>query len=148
MRAWIHDTVGRHVRQAQVGLGDLREQHIRRQGFFGPLVLVHVPGDRVRGDHLGAADLVADPNAAELTRPRTEQRARDICGEWACQMTKRCSVSATSYASGLPQATFGSPSTPPRLWPMRTSRWMRSSRRSPLAMFLSITPSIVAEPAA
>jgi len=26
MRSWIHHTKGRHVRQARVGLGDLREE--------------------------------------------------------------------------------------------------------------------------
>ena len=34
MRSWIHHAKGRHVRQARVGLGDLREEHISRQGFF------------------------------------------------------------------------------------------------------------------
>ena len=42
MRFWIHYTVGRHVRQARVGLGNLREEHISRQGFFGPLKMQHV----------------------------------------------------------------------------------------------------------
>jgi hypothetical protein len=40
MRSWIHHAKGRHVRQARVGLGDLREEHISRQGFFGPVAMV------------------------------------------------------------------------------------------------------------
>ncbi len=41
MRSWIHHTKGRHVRQARVGLGDLREEHISRQGFFGPVAMIY-----------------------------------------------------------------------------------------------------------
>jgi Fic family protein len=32
---------GRHGRQARVGLGDLREEHISRQGFFGPVAMIY-----------------------------------------------------------------------------------------------------------
>ena len=51
MRSWIHLTRGRHVRQARVGLGDLREEHISRQGFFGPVAMIyreHGPNEVVR----------------------------------------------------------------------------------------------------
>src|SRR6185312_5399741 len=51
MRSWIHIARGRHVRQARVGLGDLREEHISRQGFFGPVAMVyreHGPNEVVR----------------------------------------------------------------------------------------------------
>jgi homogentisate 1,2-dioxygenase len=51
MRSWIHHTKGRHVRQARVGLGDLREEHISRQGFFGPVAMIyreHGPNEVVR----------------------------------------------------------------------------------------------------
>ncbi|HME23963.1 MAG TPA: hypothetical protein VKI44_21980 [Acetobacteraceae bacterium] len=41
MRSWIHHTKGRHVRQARIGLGDLREEHISRQGFFGPVAMIY-----------------------------------------------------------------------------------------------------------
>ena len=41
MRSWIHHARGRHVRQARVGLGDLREEHISRQGFFGPVAMIY-----------------------------------------------------------------------------------------------------------
>ena len=51
MRSWIHHTKGRHVRQARVGLGDLREEHISRQGFAGPVAMIyreHGPNEVVR----------------------------------------------------------------------------------------------------
>src|ERR1700758_4028523 len=51
MRSWIHIARGRHVRQARVGLGDLREEHISRQGFFGPVAMIyreHGPNEVVR----------------------------------------------------------------------------------------------------
>jgi homogentisate 1,2-dioxygenase len=51
MRSWIHLARGRHVRQARVGLGDLREEHISRQGFFGPVAMIyreHGPNEVVR----------------------------------------------------------------------------------------------------
>lgn len=41
MRSWIHVARGRHVRQARVGLGELREEHISRQGFFGPVAMIY-----------------------------------------------------------------------------------------------------------
>ena len=41
MRSWIHVARGRHVRQARVGLGDLREEHVSRQGFFGPVAMLY-----------------------------------------------------------------------------------------------------------
>ena len=41
MRSWIHHAKGRTVRQARVGLGDLREEHISRQGFFGPVAMIY-----------------------------------------------------------------------------------------------------------
>ncbi len=51
MRSWIHHARGRHVRQARVGLGDLREEHISRQGFFGPVAMIyreHGPNEIIR----------------------------------------------------------------------------------------------------
>jgi hypothetical protein len=41
MRSWIHFTRGRFVRQARVGLGDLREEHLSRQGFAGPVAMLY-----------------------------------------------------------------------------------------------------------
>ena len=51
MRSWIHHARGRHVRQARVGLGDLREEHISRQGFSGPVAMIyreHGPNEVIR----------------------------------------------------------------------------------------------------
>ena len=51
IRSWIHHARGRHVRQARVGLGDLREEHISRQGFAGPVAMIyreHGPNEIVR----------------------------------------------------------------------------------------------------
>jgi homogentisate 1,2-dioxygenase len=41
MRSWIHHARGRHVRQARVGLGELREEHVSRHGFFGPVAMLY-----------------------------------------------------------------------------------------------------------
>jgi hypothetical protein len=35
MRSWIHFTRERFVRQARVGLRDLKEEHLGRQDFAG-----------------------------------------------------------------------------------------------------------------
>ena len=40
-RSWIHFTRGRFVRQARVGLGDLREEHLSRRGFAGPVAMLY-----------------------------------------------------------------------------------------------------------
>ena len=59
-RSWIHFTRGRFVRQARVGLGELREEHLSRHGFAGPVAMLYrtdgpneVPG---RGRLPAAAD--------------------------------------------------------------------------------------------
>jgi len=68
MRSWIHHARGRHVRQARVGLGDLREEHISRQGFFGPVAMVyreHGPNEIVRVEGPIAPRRVADTARAE-----------------------------------------------------------------------------------
>src|SRR5215831_8869235 len=68
MRSWIHFTRGRFVRQARVGLGDLREEHLSRQGFAGPVAMLYRtdgPNEvvRVEGDYrprqIDSADVVA-----------------------------------------------------------------------------------------
>ena len=41
MRSWIHFTRGRFARQARVGLGELREEHVSRQGFAGPVAMIY-----------------------------------------------------------------------------------------------------------
>jgi homogentisate 1,2-dioxygenase len=72
-RSWIHFTRGRFVRQARVGLGDLREEHLSRQGFAGPVAMVYRtdgPNEVIRfeGDYrprqVDSADVVA-PDASD-----------------------------------------------------------------------------------
>ncbi len=76
MRSWIHHAKGRHVRQARVGLGDLREEHISRQGFFGPVAMIyreHGPNEIVRVEGTLVPRRVADMARAEptdMTDPR------------------------------------------------------------------------------
>ena len=76
MRSWIHHTKGRHVRQARVGLGDLREEHISRQGFFGPVAMIyreHGPNEVVRVEGTLHPRRVADTARVEpsdMTDPR------------------------------------------------------------------------------
>ena len=76
MRSWIHHTKGRHVRQARVGLGDLREEHISRQGFFGPVAMIyreHGPNEIVRVEGTLHPRRVADTARVEpsdMTDPR------------------------------------------------------------------------------
>ena len=70
MRSWIHHARGRHVRQARVGLGDLREEHISRGGFFGPVAMIyreHGPNEIVRVEGPLHPRRVADMARAEPT---------------------------------------------------------------------------------
>src|SRR5262249_11858731 len=76
MRSWIHHAKGRHVRQARVGLGDLREEHISRHGFFGPVAMIyreHGPNEIVRIEGTLHPRRVADTARVEpsdMTDPR------------------------------------------------------------------------------
>ncbi len=76
MRSWIHHAKGRTVRQARVGMGDLTEEHVGRQGFFGPIALIyrtHAPNEVVRVEGTLAPRLAADTARAEpsdMTDPR------------------------------------------------------------------------------
>src|SRR5208283_3658644 len=68
MRSWIHHARGRTVRQARVGLGDLREEHISRQGFFGPVAMIyreHGPNEIVRVEGSLLPRRVADTTRVE-----------------------------------------------------------------------------------
>jgi homogentisate 1,2-dioxygenase len=76
----IHFTRGRFVRQARVGLGELREEHLSRQGFAGPVAMLYgtdgpnevvpIEGD-YRPRQIDSADVVAadasDPRGGPLT---------------------------------------------------------------------------------
>lgn len=68
VRSWIQHAKGRHVRQARVGLGDLREEHISRQGFSGPVAMIYRefgPNEVVRVEGTLAPRRVADTNRVE-----------------------------------------------------------------------------------
>ncbi|MGH7095314.1 MAG: hypothetical protein ACREFB_17515 [Stellaceae bacterium] len=43
-RSWIHFARGRFVRQARIGLGELREEHLSRHGFAGPVAMIYRAG--------------------------------------------------------------------------------------------------------
>ena len=79
LRSWIHFTRGRFARQARVGLGELKEEHLSRQGFAGPVAMVYRtegPNEivRVEGDYrargIDSADVVPpdaqDPRGGPL----------------------------------------------------------------------------------
>jgi len=75
MRSWIHFTRGRFVRQARVGLGELREEHLSRQGFAGPVAMLYRtdgPNEivRVEGDYRSRAVDSADVVADDASDPR------------------------------------------------------------------------------
>src|SRR5437763_6068519 len=74
-RSWIPLTRGRFVRQARVGLGDLREGHLSRQGFAGPVAMLYRtdgPNEVVRfeGDYRPRQVDSADVVAPDATDPR------------------------------------------------------------------------------
>jgi hypothetical protein len=76
MRSWIHFTRGRFVRQARVGLGDLREEYLSRHGF---VVLSFLPRScRCRFECGGAAILF--PLRAEFQARRTPGMRRTRTG--------------------------------------------------------------------
>src|SRR5262249_21580116 len=75
MRSWIHFTRGRFVRQARVGLGELREEHLSRQGFAGPVAMLYRtdgPNEvvRVEGDYRSRAVDSADVVSTDAGDPR------------------------------------------------------------------------------
>ena len=75
LRSWIHFTRGRFVRQARIGLGELREEHLSRQGFAGPVAMLYRtdgPNEvvRIEGDYRPRQVDSADVVAADATDPR------------------------------------------------------------------------------
>ena len=75
MRSWIHFTRGKFVRQARVGLGELREEHLSRHGFQGPVAMIYRtagPNEivRVEGDYRRREIDSADVVAADASDPR------------------------------------------------------------------------------
>jgi homogentisate 1,2-dioxygenase len=74
-RSWIHFTRGRFARQARVGLGELREEHLSRHGFAGPVAMLYRtdgPNEvvRIEGDYRPRQIDSADVVAADATDPR------------------------------------------------------------------------------
>jgi homogentisate 1,2-dioxygenase len=77
MRSWIHFSRGRFARQARVGLGELREEHVSRQGFAGPVAMIYRlsgPNEVVRfeGEYRPRAVDSADVVASDGSDPRGE----------------------------------------------------------------------------
>ena len=75
MRSWIHFTRGRFVRQARIGLGELREEHLSRQGFAGPVAMIYRtqgPNEvvRVEGDYRSRAIDSGDVVPSDAHDPR------------------------------------------------------------------------------
>lgn len=84
-RSWIHFARGRFVRQARVGLGELREEHLSRHGFQGPVAMIsrtEGPNQvvRVEGDYRARAVDSADVCTSRLTvtggRPISSRKGR------------------------------------------------------------------------
>ncbi|MBV8119048.1 MAG: hypothetical protein JO081_03800 [Alphaproteobacteria bacterium] len=74
MRSWIYFTCGRFLRQARVGLGDLREEHVSRHGFAGPVALLYRtdgPNEvvRIKGGYRPRQIDTADVVAADAADP-------------------------------------------------------------------------------
>src|ERR1700681_1035106 len=68
-------TPGRFVRQAGAGLGELREEHLSRQGFAGPVAMLYRtdgPNEvvRIEGDYRPRAVDSADVVAPDADDPR------------------------------------------------------------------------------
>jgi homogentisate 1,2-dioxygenase len=86
-RSWIHLTRGRFLRQARSRGDDLREEHLSRAGFAGPVALLyHTAGPnevvRIEGDYrprqIDAADIVASDAADARGAPQTLLSNEDV----------------------------------------------------------------------
>jgi len=72
MRSWIHFTRGRFVRQARVGLGELREEHLSRHGFAGPVAMLYRtdgPNEVVRIEAIIGRGRSTAPMSSRPTQP-------------------------------------------------------------------------------
>jgi len=93
-RSWIHFTRGRFVRQARVGLGELREEHLSRQGFAGPVAMLYRTDGRIhtmrggvvaksdyprfRGKPISAIPGFSFPSSWWLARPFRGSGSEDV----------------------------------------------------------------------
>ena len=126
MRSWIHFTRGRFVRQARVGLGDLREEHLSRQGFAGPVAMLYRtagPNEvvRVEGDYrsraVDCADVVST-DAGGYWQPMTTSRrwispsglsrgAGSTSRHPYCSAGSTCSLSCEVFSTIIRRSMFG-----------------------------------------
>jgi hypothetical protein len=103
-RSWIHFTRGRFVRQARVGLGDLREEHLSRQGFAGPVAMLYRtdgPNEVVRfeGDYRPRqVDDSADVVAPDASDPRGGWQTLLSNDEVAVAISRRREAMPTAIA--------------------------------------------------
>jgi homogentisate 1,2-dioxygenase len=99
MRSWIHFTRGRFVRQARVGLGDLREEHLSRKGFLGPVAMLYRtdgPNEvvRVEGEYRSRQADSADVVAPDRDDPR---------GGWLTLLANdECAVAVSRRTQAMP----------------------------------------------
>src|SRR6266702_2415161 len=101
MRSWIHFTRGRFVRQARVGLGELREEHLSRQGFAGPVAMLY------RTDGLNAIVRVEGDYRARWTAPISSPAmpATRAAARKSCCRTGTSQWGSAGAASRCPIAT-------------------------------------------
>ena len=74
-RSWIHFTRGRFVRQARVGLGEFKKEHLSRLGFAGPVAMLYGsdgPNEvvRIEGDYRPRQIASADVATADASDRR------------------------------------------------------------------------------
>jgi len=104
MRSWIHFSRGRVVRQARVGLGDLREEHLSRHGFQGPVAMLYRtdgPNEvlRVEGDYRARAVDSADVVAPDADDPRGAPQILLSNEDVAVAISRRRQAMPYSYRS-------------------------------------------------
>jgi len=98
-RSWVHFTRGRFVRQARVGLGDLTEEHLSRQGFAGSVAMIYRtegPNEviRVEGNYRARAIDSADVVASDADDPR---------GDWRVMLSNDdCAVAISRRRQAMP----------------------------------------------
>ena len=94
MRSWVHFTRGHFARQARVGLGDLTEEHLSRQGFAGPVAMIYRtegPNEivRVEGDYRLRAIDSADVVSSDTDDPRGDWQVMLSNPEVAVAISRR-----------------------------------------------------------
>jgi homogentisate 1,2-dioxygenase len=95
-------TRGRHVRQARVGLGDLREEHLSRDGFAGQVAMLYRtdgPNEvvRVEGEYRSRQVDSADVVAADATDPRGSWQTMLANADLAVAISRRAQAMPYCY---------------------------------------------------